>query len=104
MLPFAEIGGCGGVCVASHLIGRELGRVVELVQTGDVEGARALEAELHEVFDALAVTVNPIPVKAAMALCGHRVGEPRLPLVAASDDETARIRVMLERRGLLLRA
>ena len=31
-----------------------------------------------------AVTVNPIPVKAAMALCGHRVGEPRLPLVAAS--------------------
>ena len=104
VLPFAEIGGCGGICVASHLIGRELGRVVELVQSGDVGGARALEAELHQVFDALAVTVNPIPVKAAMALCGHRVGEPRLPLVAASDDETARIRVMLERRGLLLRA
>src|SRR3954447_20242246 len=53
LLPFLEIGGCGGICVASHLVGPELARVCELAVAGDHDAARALEAELHPVFDAL---------------------------------------------------
>jgi len=47
------------------------------------------------------VTTNPIPVKAALNLLGHRVGGLRLPLVEADEAETAAIRVALEHLGLL---
>jgi 4-hydroxy-tetrahydrodipicolinate synthase len=53
------------------------------------------------VIEALAVTTNPIPVKAALALLGHDVGGLRLPLVEASDEERALIRETLERTGVL---
>ena len=47
------------------------------------------------------MTVNPIPVKAAVELLGFEVGDPRLPLVAATEAERAVVRAALERRGLL---
>ena len=52
----------------------------------------------------MGVTTNPIPVKAALNLLGHRVGGLRLPLVEADDNETAAIREVLERHGLLTAA
>jgi 4-hydroxy-tetrahydrodipicolinate synthase len=103
LLPFLEIGGCGGICVASHLIGVEMGRICDLVAAGDLGGARDLDAELRPVLEALSVTTNPIPLKAALALSGHRVGGLRLPLVEASESELAAVRGMPERRGLLAR-
>ena len=56
---------------------------------------------LRGVFDAMAVTTNPIPVKAALNMLGHRVGGLRLPLVEADEAEQAAIRGALERHGLL---
>jgi 4-hydroxy-tetrahydrodipicolinate synthase len=53
------------------------------------------------VIDALAVTTNPIPVKAALQMLGHEVGGLRLPLVEATDDERTAIRDALERAGVL---
>jgi 4-hydroxy-tetrahydrodipicolinate synthase len=53
------------------------------------------------VIDALAVTTNPIPVKAALNLLGHDAGGLRLPLVEATDDEKAVVREALERAGVL---
>ena len=63
--------------------------------------ARAIEAELRPVIDALAVTTNPIPVKAALQLLGHEVGGLRLPLLEATDEERTAIRDALERAGVL---
>jgi 4-hydroxy-tetrahydrodipicolinate synthase len=56
------------------------------------------------VLEALAVTTNPIPVKAALNLLGHEVGGLRLPLVEATDEEKAAIRAGLERAGVLAAA
>jgi 4-hydroxy-tetrahydrodipicolinate synthase len=100
--PFLELGGCGGICVASHLVGRELLRLCELVAQGDLEGARALDRELAEVYHVLSLITNPIPVKAALALCGLPAGGLRLPLCEAGEDELAELRAVLERRGLLV--
>jgi dihydrodipicolinate synthase/N-acetylneuraminate lyase len=36
-----------------------------------------------------------------MSLLGHPAGPPRLPLVPATDDETAKIRKALEDAGIL---
>ena len=91
-----DMGGTGGVLVASHLVGREMRRMID-----EPEARHEIAREIEEVVRALAVTSNPIPIKAALVLVGHAVGEPRLPLVPASEEELAAIRAALERHGLL---
>ena len=68
---------------------------------GDADGAREIDDELRPIIEALAVTTNPIPVKAALNMLGHDVGGHRLPLVDATEDEKAVIRGELERAGIL---
>ena len=60
-----------------------------------------IEDGLRDLYQALTVTTNPIPVKTAMNLAGHELGGLRLPLVDASEEETAVIREALERHKLL---
>src|SRR5882762_7614819 len=91
-----ELGGPGGVLVGSHIVGEEMRRMVD-----EPERRREIDAALADVYDAFAVTTNPIPVKAALNLLGHAVGGLRLPLVEASEEEVAAIRVALDRHGLL---
>ena len=75
--------------------------LVTLFREGDVEGARRIDGELEPAYKILEVVINPIPIKAALNLLGHDVGGLRLPLVAATDDETEAVRGLLERAGLL---
>jgi 4-hydroxy-tetrahydrodipicolinate synthase len=91
-----EMGGAGGVLVASHIVGEEMRRMVD-----EPESRRAIDAGLRDLYAALAVTTNPIPVKAALKLLGHRVGGLRLPMVEADERELAVIREALARHGLL---
>jgi 4-hydroxy-tetrahydrodipicolinate synthase len=60
-----------------------------------------IEDGLRDLYRALAVTTNPIPVKTALQLTGHEVGGFRLPLVDASEEERTVIREALERHKLL---
>jgi 4-hydroxy-tetrahydrodipicolinate synthase len=99
LLRTLEIGGCGAICVASHLVGDEMRRMVD-----EPENRAAIDASLRDVYAAMGVTTNPIPVKAALELAGHPVGGLRLPLVEADEDERAQIRAVLERHGLLASA
>src|SRR3954449_9554220 len=91
-----DIGGVGGICVASHIVGEEMRRMVD-----EPDERARIDGSLRGVFDAMAVRTNPIPVKAALNLLGHRVGGLRLPLVEADEHEQAAIRGALERHGLL---
>jgi 4-hydroxy-tetrahydrodipicolinate synthase len=62
---------------------------------------KEIHSNLEPVFKALGVTTNPIPVKTAMRLLGHRVGGFRLPMVDASPEEEDVVRGALEQHGLL---
>ena len=93
-----DMGGTGGILVASQLVGREMRQMID-----EPERRHEIHDSLTDLFEALAVTTNPIPIKAAMTLAGHEVGGLRLPLVEASDDEIAVVRAALERHGLLAR-
>jgi 4-hydroxy-tetrahydrodipicolinate synthase len=93
--------GWGGVCVASHLVGRRMQEMAELARAGDLPRARDIHVALVPLFEALSVSINPIPIKAALNLLGHDVGELRLPLVESTVEETRVIRGELERQGLL---
>jgi 4-hydroxy-tetrahydrodipicolinate synthase len=91
-----DMGGAGGILVASQLVGQEMRRMID-----EPENRHEIHDSLSDLFEALAVTTNPIPVKAALNMAGREVGGLRLPLVEASDDEAAVIRRALERHGLL---
>ena len=101
VFPFLEVGGTGGVCVHTHVVGPKVKEMARLYRAGDVEGARALDAELAPSIDLLRVVVNPIAIKCALNLLGHDVGGHRLPLVEATDEEREAVRGCLERLGLL---
>ncbi|HEY2637999.1 MAG TPA: 4-hydroxy-tetrahydrodipicolinate synthase [Solirubrobacteraceae bacterium] len=91
-----EVGGAGGILVAAHIVGDEMRRMVD-----EPERRREIDDSLRDVYAVMNVTTNPIPLKAALNLLGHGVGGHRLPLVAADEAETAAVREVLERHGLL---
>ncbi len=99
--PFLEVGGIGGVCVHTHVVGPQVKEMVQRYRAGDAESAREIDASLRPALDLLKVVSNPIAIKQALNLLGHEVGGLRLPLVEASEAETAEIRACLERLGLL---
>jgi len=91
-----DMGGTGGILVASQLVGTEMRRVID-----EPERRGEIEDGLRDLYKALFVTTNPIPIKAALNMIGLEVGPPRLPLVEASEEERAVIRAALERHDLL---
>jgi 4-hydroxy-tetrahydrodipicolinate synthase len=91
-----DMGGAGGICVASHIVGPEMRRMY------DEPDARAeIDASLRDVYETLFITASPTPVKAALNMLGHEAGTLRLPMVEADEAETAAVRAMLARHGLL---
>ena len=92
-----DIGGEGGICVASHIVGEQMQRMVSV----EPDERLRIDRSLRPIFRALGVTTNPIPLKAALNMLGHDVGGLRLPLVQATDGECDVIRAALERCGLL---
>jgi 4-hydroxy-tetrahydrodipicolinate synthase len=98
---FMCLGAVGAVSVASHVAGERIRQMIDLATSGDVAAARKVHLELLPVFDAMFLTSNPIPVKAALGLLGQPVGPPRLPLVPAGDDEIEKVRKALEDAGVL---
>ena len=101
IVPFLEVGGVGGVCVHTHVVGPQVKELVTRFLDGDEDGARAIDEEIRPSIDILRVQANPIAIKAAFNLLGLPAGHVRLPLVDADETETAAIRGCLERLGLL---
>jgi 4-hydroxy-tetrahydrodipicolinate synthase len=100
IFPFLRLGGVGGICVHTHVVGPQVKEMLRRYRAGDEEGARRIDNELEPAYDLLKITTNPIPIKAALNLLGHDVGGYRLPLVPPTDEELARVRDCLERAGL----
>ncbi len=91
-----DMGGAGGILVASHIVGNEMRRMVD-----EPEHRADIDASLHDVYETLFMTASPTCTKAALNLLGHNVGGLRLPLVEATAEELAAVAAMLERHGLL---
>lgn len=91
-----DIGGAGGVCVSSHIVGEQMRRMVD-----EPEHRASIDASLQDVYETLFLTSSPTCTKAALNLLGLPAGTTRLPIVDATPEETAAVRAMLERHGLL---
>jgi 4-hydroxy-tetrahydrodipicolinate synthase len=100
--PFVELGGIGGICVHTHVVGPQVAEQVRATLDGDVDRGRAIDRELGPAYELLQVATNPIAIKAALNLLGHEVGAHRLPLVPPTEEEIAGVRACLDRLGLLV--
>jgi 4-hydroxy-tetrahydrodipicolinate synthase len=90
-----DLGGAGGILVASHIVGPQMRRMV------DEPGERAaIHERLLPVFAALSIAPAAVTTKAALNLLGVRGGRVRLPYVDADESEVATIREMLRAHGL----
>jgi len=97
MLPdVLDMGGGGGILVASHLAGREMRRMID-----EPESRREIHESLQPLYRALGVAPAACSIKGAFGLLGRDLGVPRLPYVEVSEDEAATLREALERQGLL---
>jgi 4-hydroxy-tetrahydrodipicolinate synthase len=91
-----DLGGAGGICVASHIVGNEMRRMVD-----EPHNRAEIDASLRDVYATLFMTSSPTCTKAALNMLGHDAGGLRLPLVEATEDELAQVRAVLVRHGLL---
>jgi len=96
-----ELGGAGGILVASHLVGPQMREMWDAAEAGDLGRAGEIDAGLRQVYDAMGVTTNPIPVKAALEMTGMiPSGGLRLPLVRADEQQLTTVRAALDSVGL----
>lgn len=90
-----EMGGAGGICVASHIAGDEMRRMAD-----EPDRRAEIDAGLQDLYEATGWH-NPIPIKKACELLGLCSGRLRLPLVEADDERTELVRTAMARHELL---
>jgi 4-hydroxy-tetrahydrodipicolinate synthase len=84
-------GGVGVVSVTAHLAGDAVRAMVDAAVRGDDEEADRLDASLSALNTALFAEPNPMPLKGALNVVWGSVGEPRLPLIPASDETVGQV-------------
>jgi 4-hydroxy-tetrahydrodipicolinate synthase len=100
-----ELGLAGGIQVASNVVGRQMRDIWDAVEAGDLDRAREIDTGLRPLYEALSVTTNPMPIKAAMAMTGAiPSGTMRLPMVELDDAQRDMVRTALESVGLTVTA
>jgi 4-hydroxy-tetrahydrodipicolinate synthase len=90
-LAAKEIGGAGVISVASHIYGDEMTAMFSAIDQGDIATAAKYQRDLTPKMSALFSAPSPSPVKAALNHLGQPVGEPRLPILPLSAEQTAQL-------------
>ena len=100
-VPIMALGGHGVISVITNVIPARFKAMVDAATAGDFRTARAIQYETLPLLQALFLEVNPIPVKAALAMMGKIRNELRLPLTPMSAAPAARLLEVLKADGLV---
>jgi 4-hydroxy-tetrahydrodipicolinate synthase len=100
-LSFMALGAQGVISVASNIIPRQIGQMVNLFAAGKSQDALKIHQRYYSLFKDLFIETNPVPIKAAMAMLGQIEEEYRLPLVPMSPGNRAILKATLKACGLL---
>jgi 4-hydroxy-tetrahydrodipicolinate synthase len=90
------LGGYGTIGVATHLVGKQIKKMMDNILGGGIAEAAAIHRHLLPLVDALFIEPNPAPLKYALNHIGFNVGKPRLPLVEVSQESAAQIKGTLK--------
>lgn len=99
-LPMLAVGAKGVISVIANIFPRDVSDMCKYFFEGKMEEAKNLHIKMFPVVKALFMETNPIPVKKAMGLMGLAGGNPRLPLVSMSEENTAVLRKRLLEYGV----
>ena len=91
----AALGAKGVISVLSNVCPVLTQAMTRAALDGDFDTAAALQIQLQPLVEALFSDVNPIPVKAAMAIIGYDCGDCRLPLGKLSEEKRSRLKQLL---------
>ncbi|MFW6597165.1 4-hydroxy-tetrahydrodipicolinate synthase [Propionibacteriaceae bacterium Y2011] len=99
-LPLLSVGAVGLVGTSTHFTGLLAKEIITAYEAGDVARALRVHRLAEPLFTGIFATQGCMLVKAGLALRGRPVGGLRLPLVPASEDETAALAARLAEVGL----
>lgn len=95
--PVIALGGKGVISVLSNVAPVETQAMAKAALDGDFDTASDLQCKLQPLIELLFCEVNPIPVKAAMALMGLDCGPCRMPLTAMSEENHRKLEACFRR-------
>ena len=99
-VPMMALGALGVISVASNIVPAVTAKLCALCLEGNFAAATELYGKYAELFSALFIETNPIPVKAAMKLMDMDSGILRLPLVAIGEGNLAKLKAVMRECGL----
>ncbi|MFH1590724.1 MAG: 4-hydroxy-tetrahydrodipicolinate synthase [archaeon] len=99
--PLLALGGDGVISVVSNLVPGKVSEMVTAGLAGQMEEARRMHYALLPLFKVAFIETNPIPIKAAMGMCGMAAGGYRLPLVPMQPENATKLKAVLEQMQIL---
>lgn len=94
--------GCvGGIVAMANVAPQACVKILDSVNQGDVDKARRLQLKMLPVNNAVTLDFGISGLKAAMDMLDYFGGEPRSPLLPATEKEKKEIREILIHAGLL---
>ncbi|QOX62791.1 4-hydroxy-tetrahydrodipicolinate synthase [Anoxybacterium hadale] len=101
IVPLLSVGGVGVISTVSNIVPKDTHQMVMNYLYGDTKEASKLQLSMKHLIDAMFVEVNPIPIKAALALMGKIRMEYRLPLCPPDEKSMDLIKKELTLYGLI---
>lgn len=101
-LPWLSIGATGMISVVGHAAPRALRELVTAFENGDLTRAREINANTLNALARQQSALGGVAfAKAALRLQGIDVGDPRLPVAAATEEQVERLRDDMTQAGVL---
>ena len=96
-----SLGCTGGILALSNVAPDQCIDIFNYVRQGDLDAARKLQLKMLPANNAVTATYGIPGLKAAMDMLGYFGGDPRPPLLPATDQERVEIREILQKAELL---
>lgn len=101
-LPWLALGATGFISVVGHAAPRALKELLTSFEAGDLARAREINAGTIDVLARHQAVLGGVTfAKAALRLQGIEVGDPRLPVVSATEAQLEALREDMEKAGVL---
>ncbi|MDQ4116598.1 MAG: dihydrodipicolinate synthase family protein, partial [Actinomycetota bacterium] len=101
-LPWLSVGAVGFVSVIGHVVADRLRALLDAYEAGEHDRARALHYAMLPVIRAMGRVGGAVFAKTALRLRGVDVGDTRLPLPPATEEQVAAIAGDLAVAGVAL--
>ncbi|MDZ7838277.1 MAG: dihydrodipicolinate synthase family protein [Actinomycetota bacterium] len=95
------MGGQGVISVASHLMGKQIKKMIGAFKNSDIQQAQDINNSLMDFFKVIFITTNPVPIKEALNLAGLNVGKTRLPLWRMEDNKKEKLIDILKKYSII---